>query len=167
MCASRTTHFFRRWPATEDPAQLLEPRNQWSTPWGAADHGPCEKCHGAGTARYRCASCLEGPADSACPACAGRVEFADVCPSCEGDGTIARTRRRGVSVFPTIAGLYRYLAERDGEADDYILELEGEFTGDRDLDADAGALLVRPTRIVATHPFDHARLRALGRRTGA
>jgi hypothetical protein len=166
MCASRTKHYFRLWSATEDPEQLLEPRNQWSTPWGAPGEGPCEKCHGAGTTRYRCASCLEGTAVRACPACAGRVEFTDVCPSCEGDGMIDRTRRRGASVFPTVAGLYRYLAERNADADDCILELEGELTGDRDLDADAGALLVRPTRIVATHPFDHARLRALAHRSG-
>jgi hypothetical protein len=161
MCAARTTHYFRRWSATEDPEQLLDPQNQWATPWGAPDHGPCDKCRGAGTAGYRCASCVEEAPDSGCPACAGRVEFMDVCPSCEGDGTIDRTERRGVSVFPTPGGLYRYLAERDAEADDYVVELEGELTGDRDLDADAGALLIRPTRIVATHPFDDARLRAL------
>jgi hypothetical protein len=153
------SHYFRRWSASEDPEQLLESRNQWSTPWGESDHGACEKCAGSGTTRYRCASCLERGADSGCPACAGRVEFTDVCPSCEGDGVIDRTVRRGVSVFPTAEGLYRYLAERDADGDDCIVELEGELTGDRDLDADAGALLIRPTGIVATHPFDQARLR--------
>jgi hypothetical protein len=111
MHRSRATHYFRRWSATDDPEQLLEPQNQWSTPWGAADHGPCEKCEGRGTVLHRCLSCLERAADPTCPACAGRVEFRDVCPSCEGDGTIDRTRRRGVSVFPAIDGLYRYIAE--------------------------------------------------------
>jgi hypothetical protein len=161
MHRSRATHYFRRWSATEDPEQLLEPENQWSTLWGAADHGPCEKCDGRGTVLYRCLSCLERTADSTCPACAGRVEFRDVCPSCEGDGTIDRTRRRGVSVFPAVDGLYRYIAERDAEAEDCVVELEGELTGDRDLDADAGAVLIRPTRIVGLHPFDYARFRAL------
>lgn len=67
-----------------------------------------------------------------------------------------------VSVFPNLAGLYRYLAERDagGDGDCVMLEFEGELTGDRDLDADAGALLIRPTRIVARHPFDHERFEA-------
>lgn len=59
-----------------------------------------------------------------------------------------------MSAFPSLEGLYRYLAER-GVDGDFVLELEGELTGDRDLDADAGALLVRPIRIVATRPFDH------------
>jgi hypothetical protein len=31
--------------------------------------------------------------------------------------------------------------------------LEGPFSGDIDLDADAGALLVRPERITAVHPI--------------
>jgi hypothetical protein len=152
--------FFRRWSAAEDPAELLRPENQWSTPWGGADHGPCEKCGQAGRVRYRCASCLERGADPDCPACGGRVEFVDVCPSCEGDGTIDRTKRRGVSVFPSIDGLYRYMAERDAEPDDLVVEVEGELSGERDLDADAGALLVLPTRIVRTHEFDAGRLSA-------
>src|SRR4051794_17728898 len=91
--------YFRRWSSTEDPEQLLEPDNQRSTPWGAPDHGPCDKCGGAGATRFRCLSCLEDGRDPACPACGGRVEFVDVCPACEGDGIIDRTERDGVSVF--------------------------------------------------------------------
>jgi DnaJ-class molecular chaperone len=97
---------------------------------------------------YRCASCLERGAQPACPACGGRVIFEDVCPACEGDGHIDRTERNGVSVFPTVEGLLRYSAERGADVEE-IVELEGELTGDRDLDADAGALLVRPRRVVA------------------
>jgi hypothetical protein len=165
MCPSLVQRYFRRLSADEDPERLLQAENQWSEPWGAADHGPCEKCRGEGNVLYRCLSCLEGSADPGCPACAGRVEFHDVCPSCDGSGTVARTRRPGLSVFPTIEGLYRYLAEQDGELPDYVAELEGELSGDRDLDADAGALLVRPTKVVAVHPFDHARVRARRART--
>lgn len=65
-----------------------------------------------------------------------------------------------MSVFPAVEGLYRYIAERDAALPDCIVELEGELTGDRDLDADTGALLVRPTSVVALHPFDRARVRA-------
>jgi hypothetical protein len=99
-----------------------------------------------------------------CAACGGRVEFVDVCPACEGDGTIDRIERDGVSVFPSIEGLLRYIAERGATTDGYrVVELEGELTRDRDLDADAGALLIRPTRVVTTHPMpsrvpDQARL---------
>ncbi len=153
--------YFRRWPRDRDPRVLLQPDEQESTPWGEPDHGPCDKCRGSGRVQYRCRSCLHG-ACSDCPACAGRTEYVDVCPACEGDGRIDRTKRDGVSVFPTIDGLYHYIAERGAEADGYgTVELEGDLTGDHDLDADAGALLIRPTRVVGVHPFDGARLERL------
>lgn len=59
-----------------------------------------------------------------CPAeaaCEGRVHFEGFCPVCEGGGAIDRTRRRGIAVFPTRAGLYRYLAERDAEVGDKVM----------------------------------------------
>ncbi len=69
-------------------------------------------------------------------------------------------KRDGVNVFPSIEGLYRFIDEREADGDGcVVLELEGELTHDRDLDPDAGAVLVRPTKIVATHRFDGARLR--------
>jgi hypothetical protein len=45
--------------------------------------------------------------------------------------------------------------------------MEGEVTGDLDLDADAGALLVRPTHIVEAHPVDRAALEAAAARARA
>lgn len=156
--------YFRRWPQDRDPQVLLQPDEQQSTPWGAPEHGRCDKCETAGTVRYRCRSCVDG-ADPGCPACGGRVEFTDVCPTCEGDGRIDRTRREGVSVFPSPDGLYRYIAERGaGAAGCVLLELEGELSGDVDLDADAGALLIRPTRVVDVAPFDARRLEELEER---
>ena len=152
--------YFRLWAPDEDPAELLKPGNQHSTPWGEPDHGACDKCEGAGTTRYRCLSCIGGGEAPDCPACHGRVEFVDVCPACEGDGQIDETRREGVSVFPSTEGLRRYIAEREEDADGcVVVELEGELTGDRDLDADAGALLIRPTRVVSTRPFEDDPLR--------
>ncbi|HWC25109.1 MAG TPA: hypothetical protein VG474_00865 [Solirubrobacteraceae bacterium] len=148
--------YFRRWTAGEDLAQLLRPENQCSTPWGSPDGGGCDKCREAGVVRYGCRSCLECGAAPDCPACQGRVTCVDVCPTCESSGEIDRHAREGVSAFPSLAGLYRYLAEReaDGGDDCVVVELEGELTGDRDLDADAGAVLIRPTRVIGTHPFD-------------
>jgi hypothetical protein len=62
-----------------------------------------------------------------------------------------------VSAFPTLAGLYRYLAEREVDLEgSVVVELEAELSDDRDLDADAGALLVVPTRIVARHEVEPA-----------
>ena len=86
-------------------------------------------------------------------ACGGRVEWVDTCPSCEGDGQVTRIERAGVSSFPTAAGLLRYLRERDVDlSSDVFLEMEGELSEDRDLDADAGAILVFPRRIVTRLP---------------
>ena len=159
--------YFRRWPEDRDPAELLDPENQVSTPWGSADHGPCDKCGGSGESDYECLSCLEGGADDDCPACGGRVRFRDRCPTCEGDGEIDHTEREGVSVFPSRAGLLRYLVEREVDLDGaVILEFEGESTSELDLDADAGAMLVRPTRIVATHSIDGGEVEEVRRRVG-
>ena len=153
------TTYFRRFARDEEPRQLLDPSNQHSTPWGEPDPGPCDKCEGECRVLFECLSCIAGAPDPECPACSGRVRFEGPCPTCEGDGTIARTRREGVSAFPTEAGLYLYLAEKGANLDgDVILELDGELTGDVDLDAERGAVLVRPTRIVAVHEVDPARL---------
>jgi hypothetical protein len=159
---------FRQGRLHEDPAELLQSENQYSTPWGGPDHGGCDKCRGSGETGYTCLSCVEDGRDSGCPACGGRVEFRGVCPACEGEGEITRTKRKGVSVFRSPGGLYRYLAERDVELDgSNLVELEAELSGDRDLDADCGALLVRPTKVVRVHPFDAERVARLQERSGS
>lgn len=157
--------YFHSFPEGEDPARLLDPRQQVSTPWGGHDHGPCDKCDGERSVPYRCLSCVEIGADPRCPACEGRVEFVAVCPTCAGSGEISDTRRSGVSVFPTQAGLYRYMVERDAELDDrVIVELEGELSDELDIDADSGALLLRPSAVVTRHPVDAERVRDLRER---
>ena len=104
--------YFHSCPVDAEPESLLDPANQFTTPWGEPNHGPCDKCAGDGSVR-----------------------------------------------FPSRGGLYRYLAERDADVGDRVLvELEGELSEDVDLDADAGALLVHPTRIVAVQPLDAALL---------
>jgi hypothetical protein len=157
--------FFHSCPADADPRTLLDPDNQVTTPWGEPNHGECDKCLGALSVRYQCKSCLERGAMADCPACQGRVEFEAVCPACEGSGVIDRTRRRGIAVFPTREGLYRYLAERNADVSDRVLvELEGELSDDGDLDADAGALLLLPREIVAVQPFDRSLVESIRRR---
>ena len=152
--------YFHHYEADADPNQLLDPGNWVSTPWGGPDHGPCDKCGRSGRCRFRCFSCLEEGTRSDCPACGGRVEYEDVCPTCEGNGEITRTKRSGVSVFPTLGGLYRYLDERDADlSESVILELQGRLSADRDLDADAGALLIYPTAVISRRPIDEAPLR--------
>jgi hypothetical protein len=75
--------------------------------------------------------------------------------------------RDGVSVFPDEDGLYRYMIKRGADLDGCVLvELEGEQSPDDDFDADEGALLVRPTKIVDTRPLDRDRIEALRRQVG-
>jgi hypothetical protein len=163
---SEAVRGFHRQPSDEDPSELLDPENQWSTPWGESDHGACDKCGGGGQTEWHCLSCYDQGREG-CPACQGRVRYLDRCPACEGTGEITRTKRRGVSVFPTVDGLLRYLAGEDPSRldDAVIVELEGELSGDEDLDADQGALLILPERIVRVHEVDRQRAGALLDRT--
>ncbi len=160
--------YYRHCSADVDPRLLLDPREQRSTPWGSHDHGRCDKCGGEGQVRFECLSCIEEGSRAECPACRGRVEFLERCPACAGSGEITDTVRSGVSVFPTLGGLYRYFAEREQDLEgSVIVELEGKLSDERDLDADRGALLVHPTEIVTTIGADHERLADLRRRLAA
>jgi hypothetical protein len=157
--------YFHQCEADKDPHRLLDPAEQVSTPWGSPDHGRCDKCGGAGTAPYECLSCVEQGSDPDCPACLGRVEFSDRCPTCAGTGEIIGHARAGISVFPSLAGLYRYLVERDFDFEGkVIVELEGRLSDEPDLDGDSGALLVHPTEIVTVHPVDRERVEDLRQR---
>ena len=61
-------------------------------------------------------------------------------------------KRKGIASFPTLPGLRRYLDERDADLRGYVLvELEGELSPDRDLDADEGAILVLAGRVLGVH----------------
>jgi hypothetical protein len=148
--------FFHSCEVDADPQRLLDPAAQVTEPWGGHDHGPCDKCGGEGTALYECGSCMEAGADSGCPACQGRVRFRETCPACLGDGRIDHTVRHGIAAFPTREGLYRYLAGKpEAQIEGKVMvELEGPLSEERDLDADAGALLVCPERIVSITPLD-------------
>ncbi len=122
--------------------------------------GRCDKCGGEGRTWHECASCEENGADDDCPSCQGELRYRDECPACEGSGTITDAARRGVSVFPDEEGLYRYMLERGADVEGcVVVELEGHQSEDEDFDADEGALLVIPTRIVETRPVDENRLR--------
>ncbi len=83
----------------------------------------------------------------------------DDCPACEGSGEVDDSARDGISVFPDEDGLYRYVLKRDAELDGAcVVELEGMSSNDEDFDADEGALLVKPDRIVDVRDLDQERL---------
>ena len=72
-----------------------------------------------------------------------------------------------MSAFPTEEGLYRYLVEKEAELDDSIVvEVSGTLSSDRDLDADSGAILVRPRAIESWGPVNLARIAEVRARRG-
>ena len=130
---------------------MLDEEQQWTEPWGGSEDGrPCDKCARTGVAEHRCWSCLLTNPTPDCPACAGRVRFADTCPVCRGSGVVDGKPRRGVSVYPRLEGLYHYMLANGAGLDDCLVaELEGQRAPDVDFDADEGALLVLPTAVLA------------------
>ena len=154
--------YFRIQPANEDPERLLDPGGQRSEPWQGTIYGRCDKCGGRGRTEFRCESCRDGSSDPDCPAWGGEVRYWGGCPACGGSGEIDDSSRDGVSVFPDEEGLYRYMLSRRGDFGGALLvELEGEPTDDEDFDADEGALLIRPTRIVDVREPDWERVEEL------
>jgi hypothetical protein len=77
------------------------------------------------------------------------------CPVCRGTGRIDGQPRRGLSVYPTIEGLYHYMIESEADLEGcQVIELEAELSAEPDFDADQGAMLVIPTAIRDCAPFD-------------
>jgi hypothetical protein len=154
--------FFRIQPRDRDPDDLLKPDEQVSEPWDGAVKGRCDKCGGTGETWHDCASCKEnGPTDD-CPSCGGQRRYKDECPACEGSGEITDAKRRGVSVFPDEDGLYRYMIGRGADFEGcVVVKLEGVESEDEDFDADEGALLVLPKRVVECKDVDEQRVREL------
>ena len=153
----------------EDPERLLRAEGQWTEPWGDSEDGTrCSKCEGKRRATYECWSCLLGEADSACPVCSGKVSWVDDCPVCRRTGKTDGKPRHGVSVFPTLDGLYHYMLAKDADLDAcVVLELEAQPADDVDFDADQGAMLVIPTEIYDCARVDRDRLELVKTRSNA
>lgn len=157
-----TQCYFRIQPPEEDPQRLLDPEGQRSAPWEGTIYGRCDKCGGRGRTDFRCESCRQGNADPDCPVCGGDVRYWGECPACQGSGEVDDSCRDGVSVFPDEEGLYRYMLRRRAKFGGALLvELEGELTNDQDFDADEGALLIKPTRVVDVREPDWDRIEEL------
>ena len=142
-------------PASEDPQALLDEERQWTEPWGGAEDGArCDKCRGEGRTNFDCWSCQLTGRNPDCPACRGRVHWEGKCPVCRGGGKVDASPRRGLSAFPTVEALYRYLIATEAELVGNLVELEAELAEDPDFDADQGVLLVIPTAIERTRPVE-------------
>lgn len=151
--------------ASEDPQLLLQDEKQWCEPWGGSEDGTrCDKCRGQGRVHCECWSCLLTGTNHGCPACHGRVRWEGDCPVCRGTGAVDGKPRRGVSVFPTVEGLYHYLLTTEAELVGMLVELEADPSDDVDFDADQGAVLVIPRaveRMRAIEPDAVETIRAL------
>lgn len=147
---------FRMNPAGDDPSRLLREEGQWTEPWGSSEDGsPCDKCNGTGATRFECWSCLLTGARQSCPVCSGRVRWTDRCPVCRGSRRVDGKPRHGVSVFPAAEGLYHYMLVRGTELEGCtIVELDAAPAGDVDFDADEGAMLVLPIRVIGCASAD-------------
>ncbi len=74
-------------------------------------------------------------------------------------------RRRGVSVYPRLEGLYHYMLANDAELDGCLVaELEAKRAPGVDFDADEGALLVQPTAIQSCAAPDTALMKTVRKR---
>ena len=157
--------YYRVEPGDRDPEDLLDPDNHESEPWSGTVRGRCDKCGGSGKTEHECESCKASGRDPNCPACHGELRYTDECPACEGSGEIDDSCREGVSVFPDEDGLYRYMIKRDADLDGrcQLVKLEGEQSEDEDFDADEGALLIRPRRVVESGELDWDRIEELRR----
>jgi hypothetical protein len=77
------------------------------------------------------------------------VRWEAECPVCRGSGTVDGSPRHGVSVFPRLEGLYRYMLVKDADLEEcVIVELDADPAEDVDFDADQGAMLVMPQEIL-------------------
>ena len=152
---------------SDDPARLLTEAGQWTEPWGGSEDGqPCDKCDGAGHTHHTCWSCVLTGARDDCPLCGGRVRWDEECPVCRGTARIDGKPRHGVSVFPTVEGLYHYMLAKKADVESCtIVELDAERAEDVDFDADQGAMLVIPTAVLACHEVDRRLVAELERRT--
>ena len=162
--------YYRVEPGDRDPEELLDPDNHETEPWSGTVRGRCDKCGGSGETEHECESCKAADRpDPDCAHCGGEVRFVDECPACEGSGEIDDSSRDGVSVFPDEDGLYRYMIKRDADLNDkcQLVKLEGEQSGDEDFDADEGALLIRPRRIVWSRRLDWERIEEIRRELGS
>jgi hypothetical protein len=162
--------YFRVEPGDRDPEDLLDPENHESEPWSGTVQGRCDKCGGSGETEHECESCkAAGGPDPDCPSCGGELRFTGECPACEGTGEIDDSSRDGVSVFPDEDGLYRYMIKRDAELNGncQLVQLEGEQAEDEDFDADEGALLIRPRRVVSAGELDWDRIEKLRAELGS
>ena len=130
--------YYRLQKPGDDPEDLLDPDEQRTEPWGGTVYGRCDKCGGTGHTAYE------------------HEEDKRECPACRGTGEIDDSTRDGVSVFPDVDGLYRYMVRRNAELDEgtRVVTLEGLPSDDRDFDADEGALLVVPTRVVSAKELE-------------
>lgn len=137
-----TTRYYRLHDTDAcSPEDLLREEHQVSRVWVGVMYRRCEECEGSGVVGWD-------------------DEDERNCPACRGEGQEQVEEQRGVSVCRSLGDLRRYMEERSPYLGDtvVVVELEGVECEERDMDHEAGAVLVRPTRIVSVRPHGELEL---------
>jgi hypothetical protein len=140
--------FYRIQERGRDPLALLDPESWVSRIWTGYAERECSTCRTTGRVRCSCAD-VDECESSGC-------DGSQSCDDCRGAGYVEDTERRGgVSCCRTYEELMTYFGRRDAALEDTVLVvLEGAESDIEDFDAEEGAVLVRPARIVKVRDFD-------------
>jgi hypothetical protein len=128
--------FYRIHPADEAPESILGESRWESRVWVGEAYKRCTACNGEGIHWVSADDFSDDMTTEPCAACDGEGQVEDV--------------RRGVSCCRSIDDLRSYFADRGADlTGDQLITLDGELSDDDDYDADDGAVLVLPSRIVS------------------
>jgi hypothetical protein len=137
--------YYRIQSADRDAAELLNPTHWVSRIWSDQP------------AEVTCPDCVDGRVHVECPSwCDCGYPHHESYETCHGRGYLHEYERAGgVSCCRTLGELYAYFRGRDADLDGaVVVKLEGEVAEVEDFDAEHGAVLVRPTRIVDVGPLN-------------
>jgi len=139
---TNTQTYYRIHPAHEPVERLLSPERWESRAWVGEYTRRCPADCDYGQVLH-----IDDHGDA----------WREMCEVCRGDGEVEDVRR-GVSVCASIPVLAQYLADREWGRAAVVVELEGAMSDDADHEADEGADLIIPTRIVAVYSLEESGL---------
>lgn len=134
--------YYRIQDANKNPQDLLNPSNWESTVWTGEVYKKCEACNGAGEIVLR--------NEDGKPKSDGYGDIeTEPCEICNGDREVKDNTRHGISCCESLQQLENYFETRSADlANVVVVAFEGRESDEEDWDADEGAVLVFPSKIV-------------------